>query len=429
MRGAEYTIRNDCRLCHSSDLVRVLELPNTPLANELPVAPIGPEDEPQQEFPLYLVACDQCGHVQLPVVVDPERLFRDYVYVSGTSPVFCSHFERYAEGETVRCGLQTGDLVVEVGSNDGTLLGYFRDLGMRVLGVDPARDIAARASADGVETLPEFFTETVAARIRREHGGAALVVANNVFAHADDLGAIVRGVKTLLAPGGAFVFEVSYLVDVLKHTLFDTIYHEHLSYHAVEPLVPFFQAHGMTVTRTQRVDTHGGSIRVTVTNDPDALEDASVSACIGEEHALGLGVGEWATPALSFAKLAETIGNRKSTLLDVLREARGRGSIAGYGAPAKATTLLRTFGVESFFDYVVDDSPLKQGRWLPGGKIPVMPSSVLDDPKTRPNTVVVLAWNFADSILARLEPYRAAGGVCVVPLPHVRTISHAGCIR
>lgn len=414
MSGTDYHVREDCRLCGARSLQRVLELPNTPLANEFVSIPVARQDE----FPLWLAACGDCGHVQLPVVVDPERLFRDYVYVSGTSAVFRNHFRRYAESEIKQANLSLGDFVVEIGSNDGTLLSFFRNAGMRVLGIDPAREVAGRAQYDGIETWPEFFSEEVAERIVHSHGRATHVVANNVFAHADDLSAIVRGIKRLLEPGCDFTFEVSYLPDVLDKTLFDTIYHEHLAFHSIEPLVEFFVRHDMTVANAQKVDTHGGSVRVTVENDAYGSPTENIAELIAHERALGLGPN----PKEAFDRFAARIAERRDQLREVIGKLQSEGMrIAGYGAPAKATTLLRTFDIESAICFVVDDSPYKQDKRLPGGLTPVFPSSALAcDKSRRPEAVIILAWNFADSILERLAQYRAEGGTVVVPLPEVR---------
>lgn len=407
-----YRIREDCRLCGDTTMVRVLDLPPTPLANEFPTVGGGA----QEEFPLWLSACTACGHVQLPVVVSPERLFRDYVYVSGTSPVFVEHFRQYA-AEMTEKHVRKGDLVVEIGSNDGTMLRFMRDGGARVLGIEPAAKIAKAAMADGIESWPEFFTEDIAARIVGSKGKARLVVANNVFAHADDLRGIAQGIKRLLDPDGVFVFEVGYLVDVLEKGLVDNIYHEHLAYHSVEPLVGFFRRLGMSMVDVERVDTHGGSIRVTVSPVSGRQLSGRALDMIASERRIGL----TAAPSSVFAQFSDTIARNRNDLLRVMQAARMSGkTIAGYGAPAKATTLLHTFGIEDGLDFVVDDSPFKQGRWMPGGVIPVLPSSAIEE--RQPDYVVVLAWNFADSILDKLASYRASGGKCIVPLPTVRVI-------
>jgi SAM-dependent methyltransferase len=406
-------VREDCRLCGGHKLERVLELPATPLANEFPRDPT----DTQETFPLWLAACQACGHVQLPVVVDPKRLFAEYVYVSGTSPVFVEHFRRYASDMIRDRDLKPGDLVVEIGSNDGTLLRFFKEAGMRVLGVDPAREIATRATESGIDTWCQFFDEDSAEWIRHDLGPAKLVLANNVFAHADNLASIARGVRKLLAPDGAFVFEVSYLPDVIAGTLFDTIYHEHLSYHSVGPLIGFFRRHGMSLVSARRVNTHGGSLRAVAVPTMDAVLDLGTASLIAEERAIGLG----RDTRKVFDDVSLMIEQRRDELLRVLRQVSLKGGrIAAYGAPAKATTLLHTFGAAEYVDFVIDDSPHKQGRWMPGGRIPVYTSEALE--LHAPHCVVVLAWNFAESILEKLSEYRGAGGRCVVPLPTVRII-------
>ncbi|MBT3361718.1 MAG: methyltransferase domain-containing protein, partial [Rhodospirillales bacterium] len=251
--------RTTCRLCGDGDLEKVLALTPTPPANAFVSDDQLSEEQPV--FPLDLFMCRACAHVQMLDVVDPAVLFENYVYVSGTSPVFVRHFEDYATTLIDRFDPPAGSLVVDIGSNDGTLLRFFQNAGLSGLGIDPAKGIARKATADGIETWGTFFDGEVARQIAAQKGTASIVTANNVFAHADDLGGIVDGVRHLLAPDGVFVFEVSYLVDVYENTLFDTIYHEHLAYHSVKPLARFFEARGMRLIEASRVDTHGGSLR------------------------------------------------------------------------------------------------------------------------------------------------------------------------
>jgi SAM-dependent methyltransferase len=388
----------------------VLTLTPTPPANAfVSSAEVGGV---QPAYPLEVHFCVECTHAQLLDVVSPEDLFSDYVYVSGTSAVFRDHFARYASEVMQRYPMAAQELVVDIGSNDGTLLRCFQALDCRMLGIDPARDIAAKATEAGVETIEGFFTPALALEIREKHGPAAVVTANNVFAHIDDLGAVVEGVRTLLKPDGVFVFEVSYLVDVLEKTLFDTIYHEHLSYHSVGPLVRFFQANGMELIGTDRVDSHGGSLRgfVQIKGGPHPVAQ-SVNDRLAEEKELGLNRPE------ALLQFGDRITAVRDTVMGLLDDLRGRGAkVAGYGAPAKATTLLYHFGIEpETLEYIVDDSPLKQGLHTPGLHIPVLPATVLE---TQPvDCLFILAWNFADSIMENLKPFRAAGGQFLVPLP------------
>lgn len=402
--------RSDCRLCGSTDLKKAFSLTPTPPANAF----VGKEalGRPQEAFPLDLFFCARCSHLQLLDVVDPALLFENYVYVSGTSPVFVEHFRRYAEDSVSHYGLKPGVLAVDIGSNDGTLLRFFKEAGLNILGVDPAKDISARATAAGLETLCGFFTPELARSIRDERGPAAVVTANNVFAHGDDLRGIAQGVRALLADDGVFVFEVSYLADVFEKTLFDTIYHEHVAYHSVKPLKAFFAAQGMELINARRVDTHGGSLRGVAqkAGGKRPVED-SVGALIAMEEKLGLDRAE------TFAAYALRIDALKDELGGLLRGLKAQGkAIAGFGAPAKATTLLFHFGLgPDLIDFIVDDSPLKQGLYSPGQHIPVLPSSAIYERK--PDYLLILAWNFAPSIMEKHKAYAQAGGHFIVPLP------------
>jgi SAM-dependent methyltransferase len=405
-----HRIRKDCRLCGGTDLPAVLELAPTPPANEFLPADFDGE---QEKFPLYLVQCQACGHVQLPVVIDPERLFRNYVYVSGTSPSFVAHFERYAEAMIREHGLSPGDLVVDIGSNDGTLLRFFQQAGMRVVGIDPAKKIAEQATAAGIETLPTFFDRKTARAIHEQHGPAALVVANNVFAHADDLREIALGVRDLLDPmRGRFVFEVQYLVDLVERTLFDMVYHEHLSYHHLAPLVPFFDSLSMTLVDAEHVDTHGGSIRCTVAPRKNRPQSDRLTGMLKVEQA--------ALAGEPFKRLRERIDEAGKRVIDFIwGERLADRLIDGYGAPAKLTTLCHQFGVTGGHICVVhDDSPWKQGLLTPGMRIPVVAPDFAND---KPDSVMIFAWNFADSIAKKL---RASGytGRIVTPLPEFKEL-------
>jgi SAM-dependent methyltransferase len=401
--------RADCRLCGSTEVELVFSLTPTPPANAF--VPREMLQVRQEVFPLDLFFCGKCTHLQLLDVVDPSELFRDYVYVSGTSPVFVEHFEKYAAWAMKSLVLRRNDFVVDIGSNDGTLLRFFKEAGLRVQGVDPALNIAAKATAAGVPTIPEFFTPELARGLRHAQGPAMLVTANNVFAHADDLRSVVEGARELLAPEGVFVFEVSYLGDVIEKNLFDTIYHEHLSYHAVAPLAAFFKANGMELIDAARVDSHGGSLRGTAKLAAGKRPVASsVKEFIKRERELGLDKAE--TYRAFFTRI-ESVKKQLTALLDE-RRAQGK-RIAGFGAPAKATTLMYHFGLgPKVIEFIVDDSPLKQGLFTPGLHVPVLPSSALNEWK--PDELLILAWNFAPSIMKKLPSYR---GRFIVPLPKV----------
>lgn len=407
--------RATCRLCHSRNLELVLSLTPTPPANAfINAADLGQNEE---RFPLDVFFCNDCAHVQLLDVVDPSVLFKNYVYVSGTSPVFVNHFQNYAAEMIQKFKLGQNAFVVEIGSNDGTLLRFFKDAGLKVLGIDPAEAIARAATQKGIETIPAFFTSRLAETIRAQRGQADLIVANNVFAHADDLRDIVKGIRTLLKPHGVYVFEVSYLVDVYEKTLFDTIYHEHLCYHSVKPLRAFFKANGMELIAAQSVDTHGGSLRALaqLAGGPHPVEP-SVVKFIQREESLGL------DKAATLKGFSAKINKLRDELNALLKKLKAEGKrIAAFGAPAKATTLMLHFGIgPEFVDFIVDDSPLKQGLYSPGFHIPVVPSAEIY--ARQPDYLVILAWNFAEPIIAKHAQFRQNGGHFIVPVPSVRIV-------
>ena len=392
--------------------MRVLSLTPTPPANAF--VPKQALDEPQQLFPLDVWFCRGCAHMQLLDVVAPALLYEDYVYVSGTSPVFVKHFEQYASDVISEFALKSGDLVVDVGSNDGTLLKAFQRAGMTVLGIDPAKEIARKATAAGIETLTAYFDRAVAEAIRSQHGHARCITGSNVFAHIDDLAGVLDAVRTLLAPEGVFVFEVSYLVDVFEKTLFDTIYHEHLDYHSVEPLVVFFERHGMQLIDARRVPTHGGSLRgIAQLAGARRPVHAGVAELVDLERRLGLDLED------TFVRYAGKIDALGRDLKVLVQRLKGEGKrLAGFGAPAKATTLMYHFGLgPDDIEFIVDDNRLKQGLYSPGLHIPVLPSSAIEERK--PDYLLILAWNFAEPIMAKHQKFRDSGGHFIVPVPRV----------
>jgi len=383
----DFHTRETCRLCEGA-LRKVLELPDTPLANEYPAAPI---DGGQDTFPLFLAQCVDCGHVQLPVVVNPERLFRDYAYQSGTSPVFRKHLEDFARDVQPK----VGGLVVEIGSNDGTLLAEYKRRSFRVLGVDPARNLVDAANAKGLDTLCAFFDVATAREIVAKHGHADLIVANNVFAHANNLKEIAQGVAELLAPCGRFVFEVGYLPDMIDRGIYRTIYHEHLSFHHLQALQRFFIRIGLVLVDAKRVATQGGSIRCTVKRA--SQNHASVR--------LGWFCAEETRGNLDASKLARRIADDKARTRRQLDDLRAVGkTVAGYGAPAQLTTTMYALGLtRQEIDFVVDDNPAKVGRFTPGLFVPIVGVDQLY--ARNPDACLIFSGNFAANIRERHDKY------------------------
>lgn len=414
MTTPHYRHKTTCRLCDSTRLKLAVPYPATPIADDY-LAP-GRLWEPVRLFPLDLYLCLDCGHVQLLDVVDPEILFRDYTYETSVSLGLVQHFRRYAQEMVAFAPPAEGALVVEIGSNDGSLLRSFAAHGLRVLGVDPALGIARKATESGIETLPCFFGSAVAQKIVAEHGTAHFVAANNVFAHADDLADMAEGVRILLSEEGVFSFEVSYLPDIIENLLFDTIYHEHLSYHSVIPLQRFLRSHGLELIDFITIPTKGGSFRG-VARRLDGTRE--VSPAVARQTAFEEAAGyQRPEPYRAFSAALQQL---KGELASVLGEAKGGGKlIAGYGASATVTTLMHYFDLAQYLDFLVDDNPVKQGTFTPGSHLEVFPSQALYQKK--PDLVVILAWNYAPAILARHQAFSEAGGSFILPLPCVRAV-------
>ena len=407
---ATASARSRCRICQADALQNVLDLGIQPLANSF----IAPDEagKPEARYPLELARCASCGHVQLSLTVPPEIMFRNYLYVSGTSDTIPAHFAAYAKDVAERF-VPKGGLVVEIGSNDGTLLRAFDRDSVRVLGVEPARNIAAMANAAGIPTLEEFFGEAIARDIAAKHGRASAIIGNNVVAHIDDLHGLMNGVSALLEERGVFVAEFPYLVDLLEKTAYDTIYHEHLSYFSVGSIVDLAARHQMKVVDVRRVGVHGGSIRVFISRDGEPSSE--VTKLVALEKAMRLRDG---APLDAFV---EAVHRQREDLMRVLADIRTSRRIAGYGAPAKGNTLLNYCEIDrSVLDFIVDRSPLKHGLLTPGTHIPVEPPERLLASDIR--DTLLLAWNFADEILRQQEAYRSRGGRFIVPIPSARVV-------
>ncbi|OGN29984.1 MAG: hypothetical protein A3A33_01525 [Candidatus Yanofskybacteria bacterium RIFCSPLOWO2_01_FULL_49_25] len=400
--------RTTCRACNSPDLVSILNLGSQPPANAF----VKPEEfETEQAFPLEVFFCRSCTLVQLLYIVSPELLFRNYVYVSSTSPVFQEHFRQFASFIMDRY-LKPGQLAVDIGSNDGILLKPLKERGARVMGVDPATDIAARATKEGIPTLPHFFTPVVAETLKRRLGPAHVITGTNVFAHVDDIQPLLEGVAALLAPEGVFIIEAPYLIDFLTKRLFDTVYHEHVSYYSVRSLQELVGRVGFRVIDVQKVNTHGGSIRVSMVRESEGRQrQPSVDEFLELEKREGLYQEE---TYHAFARLVE---KNKQELTALLKDLKAQGKrIAGYGAPAKGNTLLNYMNIgPDILDYIVDDSAYKQGLYTPGMHIPV--ASLERLVADQPDFVFILAWNFADAIMKRCRTAIGDKAQYIIPVP------------
>lgn len=409
--------RKTCRLCGRGDLEPVLPLVPTPSGDAYVTA--ERLHETQEVYPLEIVLCRCCGYSQLHDVVDPMILYvKHYLYTTSISLGLSEHFRNYVEETLHRVKPAPGVLVIDIGSNDGTLLQFFKNQGMRVLGVDPAVDVAKEATETGVETIPYFFTAELARKIKRTRGPAAIVTANNVFANVDDVTDMVMGIRELLTPDGVFTFETFYLVDVLQKTLLETIFHEHLSYFTVKPLEAFFRRSGMELIECQRVPPKGGSLRGTVqlAGGPRRVSP-SVAELIALETVLGV---HQPAPFRAFAAKTMSVKNQ---LLSLLRDLKDQGkTIAGFGASVGVTTLVYQFDLAALLSFLVDDNPSRHHLFSPAHHIPVLPPSILLERK--PDYVLILAWMYAQPIIAKHQAYLKQGGHFIVPLPNVEVIAY-----
>ncbi len=405
-----FFIRRTCRICGSPKFLPVLTLGSMPPANAfLKKADFARE----RSFPLTLVFCPRCTLAQLREVVDPKILFAHYTYLTNASAPLVAHFTHYAKEVIRRYPLSKKDLVVEIGSNDGTLLLQFKK-SARVVGVDPAKNVAAIARKKGIPTEVAFFTVTRARRLKKKYGSATVVLANNVFAHIDDIHEVLRGVGELLGERGVYIFETHWVGNLLGKGGFDQIYHEHLSYFSLHALSYLAGLHGMRVVDVELVHMHGESLRVYI--QKQGTPKVSVAQFLAREKKLGLGrIGGYR----SFAKKVERNKKELTTLLHKLKT-QGK-SIVGYGAPAKGNTLLNYIRIDGrVLDFVTDTTSLKQGLFTPGTHIPVVPPERLYTHP--PHYALLLSWNYASAILAKEKKLRTEGVKFIIPVPKVKVI-------
>ena len=390
----------------------ILSLGRTPLANALLTEEQIGQAEPM--WPLDLVWCPNCSLVQITEAVPPEMMFRDYAYFSSFSDTMVQHANRIADRLVKAESLNDRSLVVEVASNDGYLLQWYKRAGVPVLGIEPARNIAQVAESEkGIRTISEFFGRDLATQLVSEGTQADVIHANNVLAHVPDLNGVVSGFKTLLKPGGVVVVEAPYLGELIEHVEFDTIYHEHLCYFSLTALNHLFLRHGLAIVDVERLPIHGGSLRIFASHTGARPVGESVRILLDEE-------AKWVFSEPNYQKFEQRVETLRSDLVSVLKQLKSSNHrIAVYGASAKGSTLLNYFGIGSeTIDYVVDRSTVKQGRYTPGTQLKIHdPAKLLTD---RPDYCLLLTWNFADEILTQQQKYRDQGGKFIIPIPQLR---------
>lgn len=391
----------NCRICNSKELVDVLDLGKQPIPNGF----LSEKDLKKKEnkYPLAVVFCNNCSLMQLKYLVDPKVMFKNYLYIPSASKTRVEYFKKMAE-QVIEVGeLKEGDLVVDVGSNDGSLLICFRNLEMKILGIDPAENLATVAALNGVYTEVGYFDSKFAKKVVRKYQKAKAITATNVIAHIQNLHEVLKGGEELLSKDGIFVMHFPYSLDLLRDNLFDTIYHEHLSYFSIKSLLKLSQYSNLEIFDIKKSDLDGGSLRVFWKNkDFDGLKIAkkAIDKLLSEEEKFGL------HDMKAYKEFSDRVKKLRENSIKELREIKSKSkSIIGYGAAAKANVLLNYFGIDTkLVDYVVDSTPYKQGLYTPGTHIPIFPEDKIYE--TNPEYILIFAWNFSKEIMEKNKEYR-----------------------
>ncbi len=401
-----------CKICDAGLNTCIIDYGCTPLANNF----LRKEQLSQLEpvHPLNLYLCTACGQVQLGDVVPASQLFDSYLYLSSTQQFLPAHFKDLAE--QIKTELAEPSFIVEVGSNDGVFLKNLVGTDHKILGVEPAANVAAIARTIGVPSVVAYFDSHTAATIKAEHGAADVIVGANVIAHVSDIRDFVKGVNMLLSPDGTAVFESPYLVDLLEGTLFDTVYHEHVLYLSLKPLMTLFARSDMAIIDAERTKMHGGAIRFSVMHEGVQVPSEGVRELLDLEASLKLGKED------GWRDFSTKVRRIKNDLLSLIRKIETEdGTIAGYGATAKGNTLCNYFDIGPEEIVCIGDmNPLKQNRYTPGKHIPVVSPEAMAEMK--PDYVLILAWNIADEIMEQLHDFKEEGGRFIIPLPKLRVV-------
>lgn len=402
-----------CRACGSSRLLTFLQLGPTPVPNGF--LNKNYYHKAEKFYPLDVCFCNNCALVQLAHVVSPKIMFKNYVYIPSTSETMRNHFSQLAAEAIRKTNFNKQELVVDIGSNDGTLLSYFKSSGKKILGIDPAENLAKKANKEGIETICALFTAEVAHRIKKKHGSAKIITATNVVAHIHDLHDFLEGAKILLSDDGLFIAEFPYLLDLIQKVEFDTIYQEHLTYFSITPLVNLLKVHNLTLIDVHRMSVHGGSVRVFISKKPLKV-NKRVQRLLQLEQKKQLLSFE------TYLKFRRRVDKIRHELVQQLWKLHLKNKkIVGYGASAKGNVMLNycRIGPETL-EYIVDSIPYKQGRFTPGMHIPIFPESKLL--KEQPDYTLLLAWNFADEIIKKQAEYRKRGGKFILAIPKLKII-------
>lgn len=401
-----------CRSCQSNNLISIFSLGQLPLANRLLKKAQLNDEEPK--YHLEIILCKQCSLVQLKNIVSPEHLFDDYLYFSSNSVTMVKSAENLVE--KIVPTLPNNAQIIEIASNDGYLLQHYINKEISVLGIEPAKNIAKYAIERGITTRCDYFSVNLVEKLLIEGYQADIIHANNVMAHISDLNDFASGIKKLLKPNGQAIIEVPYLLNLINHCEFDTIYHEHIFYFSLQPLDKLFNRHQLIISNVEEIPIHGGSLRLYVKHDTHGAKSQAVHDMLNKELELQLDKHE------SYLEFTKKIFKLKEELITLLKSIKEQGKkIAAYGASAKGSTLLNFFGIgKDLIEFVVDRSPVKQGYYMSGNKIPIYSPDTLIKEKI-PYTLL-LTWNFAKEIMSQQQEYLNQGGQFIIPIPKLQVV-------
>jgi SAM-dependent methyltransferase len=419
--SVKVTHRTTCRLCDSPKVELVIKLEPIPLSeNYTTDSAIGKK---AARYPVDVYMCATCGHVHQLDVIDSKSLWENYTYFSGEAKGMPEHFREVTAKIMDIYKPPAGSLVVDIGSNDGSLLKPFKDAGHRVLGIDPAAEVARQATASGIETIPELMSLPLAERVKHKYGSAHVVCMFNAFAHADNMDEVADSIHTMLAPDGIFVFEAQYLLDMIDRVLIATIFHEHMSHHSVKPLVGFLGRHGMELIDIERVPIqHGSIIGVVQLKGGKRPVQASIRELLNLEASRNL---DKTVTCREFAGRLKQLRQRTEALVSKWRQEKA--TVAGYGAARSGPTLIAQLGLAGAIEYIVDDHPQKVGKYSSGDGIPIVPTTELC--KRMPDYTIILAWVHAAKIIESNQEYLDKGGHFVVLCPETRVVGADGDLK
>lgn len=414
--GKGFRVVKNCRICKSTKLYKFLDLGSMPIPNGFR----RKEDlyRKQKKYELACYFCENCGLVQLTVVVDPEIMFKDYVYIPSTAKVMMNNFSSLVHEAVTEKGLGEKSTVMDIGSNDGSLLTFFKAYDCKVVGIDPAENIAKLAELNGVPTETLLFGSDSAKKVEKKYGQADVITATNVIAHIDNLDEVFKGVDVLLKKDGIFITEFPYLLDLVEKLEFDTIYHEHLSYFSLMAWKYMVEKSGFEICGLRRLQIHGGSIRLIHRRKSPKKNPAKKTVA----YFLNVEKQKKLDKKGTYDLFSEKVLNLKEELTGLINTLKKDGNhIVGYGAAAKGNVLTNFFNIgKDKLDFIVDSTPYKQGLFTPGMDIPVYAENRLQ--KDVPDYLLILAWNFANEIMEKQEAFRSKGGRFIIPLPEVKII-------